>query len=142
MSYFHWTEHNCDTCVRAFRPKKGKELPDYNVTQKLVNLGRECKIKFAIEYAMGTSTDVPDEIGALISGKAGEWSDQCMMHSSDPNDGPNNGPRKPRTPPEDPMQLLMPLGISELFGSLWGDEVVVTKTAIIEREVLEEMQRA
>lgn len=107
MGYFHWTAHNCDTCVRAFRPKKGKELPDYNATQRLVNLGRECKIKFAIEYAMGTWTDMPDEIGALISGKAGQWSDQCMMHSSDPNDGPSNGPRKPRTPPEDPMQFML-----------------------------------
>lgn len=107
MGYLHWTAHNCDTCVRAFRPKKGKELPDYNATQRLVNLGRECRIKFAIEYAMGTWTDMPDEIGALISGKVGQWSDQCMMHSSDPNDGPNNGPRKPRIPDGDPMQFML-----------------------------------
>lgn len=107
MSYFHWTAHNCDTCVRAYRPKPGKELPDYDATQRLVNLGRECKIKFAIEYAMGTWTDIPDDIGALMSGKVGQWSDQCMMHSGDPKDGPNNAPRKPRTPKDDPMQLML-----------------------------------
>lgn len=99
MEYFHWAANNCDTCVRAFRPKKGKELPDYNATQRLVNLGRECKIKFAIEYAMGTSTDIPDEISALMG--AG----QCMMHSTDDKDGPPKP--KPRKPPEDPMQLML-----------------------------------
>lgn len=60
--------------------------------------------------------------------------------------GTDDDPREPgpdiKPPLDDPMQLLMPFGMSELFGSLWGDEVVVTKTAIIEREVLEEMQRA
>src|SRR5690606_26169327 len=92
--YMNWPANNCDTCVRAFRPKNGKPLPDYNATQTLVNLGRECKIKFAIEYAMGTWTDIPDEVGALMSGKPGQWSDQCMMHSEDDNDGPPKpGPR-------------------------------------------------
>jgi hypothetical protein len=112
-------------------------MPDYRTTQKLVNLGRECKAKFAIEYAMGTSTDIPDDVLAIISGKPGRWSDQCMLHSSDDGDAPKQGPRKP--PPEDPRQLLMPLGMADLLGALWGDEVVVTKTAIIEREVLEEL---
>ena len=68
MEYFHWAAHNCDTCVRAFRPAKGKEMPDYNATQRLVNLGRECKIKFDIEYAMGTSTGVHNDLGAIIIG--------------------------------------------------------------------------
>lgn len=99
MEYFHWAANNCDSCVRAFRPKNGKELPDYNATQRLVNLGRECKIKFAIEYAMGTSTDIPDEISALMG------SGQCMMHSTDDKDGPRKP--KPRKPPEDPMQLML-----------------------------------
>ncbi|HRA18568.1 MAG TPA: hypothetical protein PLZ24_15630 [Flavobacteriales bacterium] len=114
MGYFHWTAHNCDTCVRAFRVKKGKQLPDFNATQRLVNLGRECKIKFAIEYAMGTWTDIPDEIGALMSGKNGQWADQCMMHSDEENDRPGSGPRKPRDP-AGPNQLMLFSIVDEVF---------------------------
>lgn len=47
----------------------------------------------------------------------------------------------PPPEPEDPAQLLMPFSLSELMGELWGDEVVVTKHAIIEREVLEQLVR-
>lgn len=116
--YMMWTEQNCDTCVRAFRPAKGKEMPDFNATQRLVNLGRECKIKFAIEYAAGSGVgDVPDDIAALVSGIPGKWSWQCMMHSSDDNDGPNK-PRKPRPPKdtsEDPQQLMLFSIVDEVF---------------------------
>ena len=59
--------------------------------------------------------------------------------------GSDDDPREPgpdiKPPPEDPAQLLMPFEMADLFGSLWGDDVVVTKHALIEREVLETMNR-
>ncbi len=116
MEYFHWAAHNCDTCVRAFRPAKGKEMPDYDTTQRLVNLGRECRIKFAIEYAMGTSTDAPDEISALII--AG----RCTMHSDNEDDGWKPKPRKPA--PEDPRQIMLFSVVDE----------VLAENRILERE--------
>lgn len=57
--------------------------------------------------------------------------------------GDEDDPREPgpdiKPPPDDPMQLLMPFDIAELFP--FG-EVVVTKTAIVEAEWLKELQRA
>lgn len=56
--------------------------------------------------------------------------------------GDDDDPREPgpdlKPPPDDPAQLLMPFAMSELFGTLWGDDVVVTKTALVEREWFEE----
>lgn len=105
--YMYWTAENCDTCVRAFRPANGKEMPDFEITQKLVNLGRECRIKFAIEYSAGVGTgEVPDEVAALAGWKEGAgWPWQCMMHSDDDDDR-----WKPTTKPRDPAgpnQLML-----------------------------------
>lgn len=102
--YMHWTAQNCDTCVRAYQPK-GTELPDFDTTQKLVNLGRECRIKFAIELgAGGGSGEVPDDVAALAGWKGDGWPQQCMMHSDDEDD---RWRPKPKTPPEDPRQLML-----------------------------------
>lgn len=55
--------------------------------------------------------------------------------------GTDDDPRDPGPPPdpEDPMQLMMPFDITELFP--FG-EVVVTKTAIVEAAWLKELQHA
>lgn len=55
------------------------------------------------------------------------------------DDDPREPPPKPE--PDDPAQFMMPFSMSELF-PFWDDQVVVTKHAIIEREVLEQIQRA
>lgn len=52
------------------------------------------------------------------------------------NDGDPDDPDNPKAPiKENPNQLLMPFDIWDLLGI--SDEIVVTKKAIIEREVLE-----
>lgn len=55
--------------------------------------------------------------------------------------GTDDDPHEPPDPPspDDPRQLLMPFDFAELFDC---DEVVVTRTAIVERAWLEEMQNA
>ena len=105
--FMYWHDHNCGTCVRAFRPAKGNQMPDYNATQKLVNLGRECRMKFALELAIGGGTgEISDDMAALIGWKGtGTWPGQCMMHSDDDNDRWKPGPRKP--PPEDDRQIML-----------------------------------
>ena len=57
--------------------------------------------------------------------------------------GTDDDPREPAPPPppDDPRQLLMPFGFADLLGELWGSEVVVTKTAIVEREWIEQYER-
>lgn len=56
--------------------------------------------------------------------------------------GTDDDPREPgpKPPPDDPRQLMMPLGMADLFGELWGDEVLSLPGALIEREVLETMR--
>lgn len=105
--FMYWQADNCDTCVRAFRPAKGKELPDFGATQRLVNLGRECRIKFAIELGVGCGTgEMPDDVAALAGWKGeGGLPWDCMMHSDDDNDRWKPGPRKP--PPEDDRQIML-----------------------------------
>lgn len=54
--------------------------------------------------------------------------------------GSDDDPREPgpKPPPDDPNQFMMPFDIWELFPCA---DVVVTPTAIIEREVLEQLER-
>lgn len=101
-----WQGENCDTCARAFRPARGNEMPDFYATRRLVNLGRECRIKFHMEMAAGSGTgEMPDNVAALAGWKGeGGLPWQCMMHSDDDNDR-----WKParQVPPEDPRQLML-----------------------------------
>lgn len=104
--FMHWYDQNCGTCVRAFVPANGKNLPDFDATQRLVNLGRECRMKFAVDLGIGGGTgEVPDDIAALMGLNGDGTVGQCMMHSDDDNDRWKPGPRKP--PPEDDRQLML-----------------------------------
>jgi len=51
------------------------------------------------------------------------------------DDGRNEPPPPP--PPEDPSQLLMPFGFSELFKGM--EDVIVTKQAVTTGEILKEL---
>lgn len=51
------------------------------------------------------------------------------------DDDRNEPPEKPGPPSDDPNQLLMPFDIWDLLGIT--DEILVTKTVIIEKEVVE-----
>lgn len=55
------------------------------------------------------------------------------------NDDDDNPREPPPIPPEDPRQLMMPFDITELFPC---EEVVITKTAIVEAAWLKELEHA
>ncbi len=113
--FMDWQENNCCTCVRAYKPKGPRyELPDYRVTQKLVNLGRECPMKFAMELgAGGGSGEMPDDLAARVGWKGeGGLPWDCMMHSDDDSDG---WKPTPRVPPEDPRQFMLFSIVDEVF---------------------------
>lgn len=101
-----WYDQNCGQCTRAMHMK---EMPDFDVTQKMVNLGRECRLKFALEIGVGGGTgEIADDVAAVIgTGPNGcGLKETCMMFSDKEDDRwrpPNN--RKP--PPEDQRQFML-----------------------------------
>lgn len=115
-----WQWNNCDRCVRAFKPAEGKNMPDYSTTQKLVNLGRECTMKYAIDMGYMTG-EVSVEIAALVGWTEEKgWPDSCMMFSDDDNDEWKPAPRKPYGPDE---QMCLPFAIND---------IVMNRTEILE----------
>lgn len=52
------------------------------------------------------------------------------------DDDPDGNTPPPKPVPEDPAQLLLPYSIAEIF----GDNIISTKHALIEEEVLEQLQ--
>lgn len=111
--FMYWLDENCDRCVKAFRPAKGKDMPDYDTTQKLVNLGRECKIKFAVDVATGLDIPIPEDV-ARLEGWTPEtgWKWNCMLYSDNDDDGWKPAPRKPKDAPD--CQLCLPLEINAI----------------------------
>ena len=106
-----WLDENCDRCVKSYKPLNG-EMPDYNVTQKLVNLGRECKLKFALDYSMVTGelpTDIALQIGYT---EQNGFPESCMLFSDDKNDGYKTPPRKPKDAPDG--QMCLPFAINDI----------------------------
>lgn len=106
-----WMSRNCDCCVKAFKPNNG-EPPDFDATQKLVNLGRECKHKFKIDWGF-ISGEVPIETSLAIGGTEKDFPKKCILWSDDSNDGYKPTPRKPKDAPDN--QLCMPFGINEIL---------------------------
>lgn len=102
--FMYWYDNNCSRCTRAMHMA---EMPDFDVTQKMVNLGRECRLKFALDLAVGGGTgEIPDDVAAVIGTGEHGLKESCMMFSDNEDDRwrpPNN--RKP--PPEDPMQGML-----------------------------------
>jgi hypothetical protein len=106
-----WYDSNCDRCVKAYCPKEGKDLPDFEATQKLVNLGRECKLKFALDLSHITG-EITEDIAKQIGYKDG-MPQQCLFFSDNEDDGWKPAPKKPIIP--DPRQLnAFPLDTSNI----------------------------
>jgi len=106
-----WMSRNCDCCVKAFRPKNPECPPDFNATQKLVNLGIECKYKFDIDVAHITS-EVPIATSLSIGGTDKDFPKQCILWSDNSNDGYKPPPRKPKDAPDN--QMCMPFALNEI----------------------------
>ena len=107
-----WVDENCDRCVKSFKPSNG-EMPDYNTTQKLVNLGRECKMKFAIDVGFVTG-EIPLEIAQSIGYTEEKgFPSSCLHFSDNDDDGFKTSPRKPKDEP--PNQMCLPFVTNEIL---------------------------
>jgi hypothetical protein len=103
-----WYEGNCDTCVKAFK----NNMHDYDTTQKLVNLGRECKLKFALDLG-NLSGELPIDIAEQIGYTEHKGFPQtCLKWSDDDNDKWKPAPRKPKG--DNDLQLCMPFAINDI----------------------------
>lgn len=105
-----WYEQHCDRCSKSFKPKNA-EMPNFKTTQNLVNLGMECKFKFALDksYWDGEfSKDLANQMGM----KNDDIRLKCIHFSDDENDGWRPPKRKPKDSPDN--QLCMPFINSEI----------------------------
>lgn len=106
-----WLDNNCDRCVKAFKPKNGI-IPDYKNTQRLVNLGLECKMKFAIDFSSITG-EIPISIAKEIGySEENGLSGNCMFFSDDNDDNWQPTPKKPKDAPD--CQMCLPFAINEI----------------------------
>src|ERR1700759_4132073 len=82
-----WLDNNCDRCVKAYKPKKEGEWPSFKTMQVYCSIGKECKLKLAIDIGFITSevpTEIIDQIGRDENGHIVE---QCMLYSDNEDDG-------------------------------------------------------
>jgi hypothetical protein len=99
-----WLDHNCDRCVKSFKPKHS--LPDFKTTQNLVNLGRECRLKYHIDMGFITG-DIPEDIAKQVGWTLEKgFPESCMMYSDNDDDGWKPTPRHPDRSPDN--QLCFP----------------------------------
>ena len=74
-----WQYNNCDQCKRAYKPKNGNDYPDFDETEKLVSQGKECKLKYHIDYGFIIG-EIPEYIGKQVGlSESGGLKDSCMM---------------------------------------------------------------
>lgn len=60
-----WYDENCSKCTRAFFPKVDGQWPSEKTIRHYVEIGRECKMKHAIDIGF-ISGEVPVSIIDLI----------------------------------------------------------------------------
>lgn len=96
-----WYDENCTRCSKAYFPKDG-EYPSDQTMKKYCSIGKECKLKYAIDWAFVTS-EIPDEVAAQIGESKYGLKSQCMMFS-DNDDDRYRPPKKPRPRPINPDQ--------------------------------------
>lgn len=109
--FMMWLDSNCDQCVKSYKPTNG-QMPDYKTTQRLVNLGMECKLKLAIDFSAITG-EVSEDIARQVGWTPEKhWPEACMMFSDDENDGWKPAPKKPKDAPD--CQMCLPFAINEI----------------------------
>lgn len=107
-----WMDNNCDRCVKAYKPKVDGEWPSFETMKQYCSIGKECKLKLAIDIGFVTS-EVPvaiiDQIGRNENGGIAQ---QCMFYSDNEDDGykPKKRPRPDNTPDN---QMTMPFIIEQ-----------------------------
>jgi len=109
-----WLCNNCEQCKRAYKPKPGEEeYPDFDETKKLVEQGKECKLKFDLDFAFVTG-EMPEETAKQIGYKNGRLSWSCMMMIDDDGRGFNYDDIKPIDDIPD-NQLCLPFAMDEIL---------------------------
>lgn len=132
-----WMYHNCEKCVRSWCSRNPEaDPPDFTVTEKLAETGKECWGAFAIGVGFVSGLiplEVAEWIGAEIDIEHNYASmpEQCRHFSDDDRDNPDLAP-----PPTDPNQLRLPFICAELFG-FTDPDILVFDRAIIHREDLQ-----
>ena len=99
-----WYSNNCETCKRAYFPKDG-EYPSDRTMRQYCSIGKECKLKYAIDFSFITGEiylDVAKQIGI---NEFGSLKESCMMWSDNEDDG-FKYPKKP-TPNKTPDNQIM-----------------------------------
>lgn len=105
-----WYDNNCTRCKKAYFPKDG-EYPSDKTMKEYCRIGKECKLKFAIDFAFITG-EIPMDIAKQIGlGELGGLKETCMFFSDNDDDG-FVPPKRPK--PENPDQLVMPFIMDEI----------------------------
>lgn len=115
-----FTEHYCANCIN----ERWMHFQDQDREED------KCKIlnRSILEWPVQMDEWKYDEKGSPRCSKFVKW-------DWGTDDDRREPPPKPEPPSNDPNQLLMPFDIWDLLGV--SDEIVVTRTAIVEREVFE-----
>lgn len=107
-----WYSENCETCKKAYFPKDGEYPPDKTMKQ-YCSTGRECKLKYALDFAFITG-EIPMNVAEQIGIEDGGLKETCMFWSDNEDDGfkPPKRPKPDRTPDN---QLVMPFALDEIL---------------------------
>lgn len=121
---FDWLSNNCEQCKKAYRPRTGEPyLPDFDETKQLVEQGRECKLKFDIDFAF-LSGKIPLETAQQIGYKDGSLNQSCMMMIDNNRFGFDGDDIKPIDDIPD-NQLCLPFAMDEIINSNVGQEKLI-----------------
>lgn len=120
-SAMFWYGENCETCKKAFFPNNG-EYPSDRTMKQYCSIGKECKLKYALDFAFITgeiTLDIAKQIGI---DKDGGLKESCMMWSDDKDDG-FKYPKKP-TPKHTPDNQIM---LFTEFDELVNNQAILTE---------------
>ncbi len=87
-----WYGNNCEVCTKAYFPKDG-EYPSDKTMKRYCKIGKECKLKYAIDWSF-VSGEIPDDVAAQIGTNKFGLKETCMMFSDD-EDNRYKPPHKP-----------------------------------------------
>ena len=107
-----WYDDNCTRCTKAFFPKIDGNYPSDTTMKKYCSIGKECKLKYAIDWSFITSEILLDIAKQIGIGELGGLKETCMFFS----DNDDDRFKYPKGTPVDnsPMnQLVMPLILDE-----------------------------
>ena len=105
-----WYDRNCENCKHAYLPKDG-EYPRDKTMRQYVRDGRECPMKYALDWAF-VSSELPLEMARRMGYTSGPMPHTCLKWSDRGNGGNPPGPKRPA--PIAPNQMSMNFEFSEI----------------------------